>query len=195
MKNPQEKFIVAIIMSIIGGTMMITSLVFGLTRFSDGLHEDIYIFPARLSKLKDMETAGLFTAKKGENLSFWLKVPDRRIENKNFSFEISIFNQKGNKKISYRTDFNYKHIRNNTGVGQYYLLGTHYFQKRFEGLIKYVSSGMFLSPYNGSIVIRKTTTGTFPFTEFGFCVLGFLLCLNGIKTIEKYKECFSEKTN
>ena len=173
--------------------MMLPSLVFGVTRFANGLHEDIYIFPARFSKLKDMETAGLFAAKKGENLTFWLKVPDRRIENKNFSFEAAIFNHRGKKKISYRTDFNYNHVRNNSGVGQYYLLGTHYFQSDFNGAIKYISSGVWLAPYNGSIVIRKTTSRTLPLKEFEFFLLGFLLCLNGIKTVKKYKECFSEQ--
>ncbi|MBU4304297.1 MAG: hypothetical protein KJ893_01515 [Candidatus Omnitrophica bacterium] len=193
MKSPQEKFIVAMLLIIISGTMMITSLVFGLTRFANGLYEDIYIFPARFSKLKDMETAGMFTAKKGGNLSFWLKVPDRRIENKNFSFEAAIFDHKGMKRVSYRTDFNYNQIRNNSGVGQYYLLGIHYFQSDFNGAIKYISSGIWLAPYNGSIVIRKSTLGSFPLKEFGFCVLGFLLCLKGIKIVKKCKECFSEQ--
>ncbi|MBI4845699.1 MAG: hypothetical protein HY810_04395 [Candidatus Omnitrophica bacterium] len=192
MKNPKKKIIIGILLIIIGGTVVITNMVFGINRLISNLYEDCYVFPMRLSNQKQKAFCGIFNAKQGELLSFWLKVPDRRIENKDFDLVISLYDDKDNLVKTIPNSFNHGYFRNGSRLGQYYLLGSHQILNEFDGSLKYISSGNWVAPYNGYLVIRKTKPLFAPIQEILLCLLGVFIAWAGINLAQRNKRCFNE---
>lgn len=188
----KEKFILSIIITIIGGTIMITSLVFGILKITNGLYEDVFKYPVKLSLKNATETAGRFNAKTDEILSFWLKVPDRRIENQDFKLLVKINDPATNTSTSWKHDFNFGYLRNSSNEGQYYQIGTHRFLKPFNGNIDYISQGSWVPPYNAYLVVRRVKALKLPKIEIILFMIGIIIVLKGAGYIQKNMKCMCE---
>lgn len=174
----REKLIIGVVGIILGGTIAVTSVVFGLKLCSKCFYADIDKYSIRLSGQKEEAVVGLFLAKREDVLSFWLKVPDRRIENQNFKLVLKIYDRNNQAAASFRSDFSYGYFRDGSaGQGQYYLLGAHRFENDFWGVLKYVNEGDWIAPYNGLIVIRTSGCISPPYREILICILGALIFL------------------
>lgn len=185
----KEKFILGIFITIGGGTLLITSLVFGIFSISNGLYEDVYTFPVLLSLKNDQAIAGTFSAQMDDVYSFWLKVPDRRIENKNFQFSAIIDDLSSDTKTTWENDFSFGYLRNSSGQGQYYQLGTHRFNKPFYGSLNYISYGKWVAPYNAYLVIRKVKSLQWPKVHILFFLAGFISIFIGISSLQRNLKC------
>jgi len=193
--NKKEKFIIGILLAIIGGTLVITSLVFGIIRVAKGLYTDVASFPVEMSMQKGEKGVGIFTAGKDEIFSFWLKVPDRKIEKQDFNLSISLQDETRETTATWKNNFSFGYMRNSYGEGQYYRLGTHRFNSDFRGKISYVCSGSWIPPYNGTIVARKVTKIIIPLKHINVCLLGALVSLIGIFATLKNKDYLLEINN
>ncbi|MCG2712912.1 MAG: hypothetical protein L6416_11405 [Candidatus Omnitrophica bacterium] len=182
---PKEKFILGIFVTIVGGTLFITSLVFGIISITNGLYEDAYTFPVRLSLKNNQDIAGTFSARTDEVLSFWLKVPDRRIENKDFQLSVIIDDLTSREKTTWHSDFNLGYLRNSSGQGQYYQLGTHRFKKDFYGSLNYIAHGQWVAPYNAYLVIRRVKSLQLPKLHILLFTIGFIMLFQGINSLQK----------
>ena len=191
--RPKEKFILGTFITIAGGTLLITSLVFGIISITSGLYEDVYTYPVLLSVKNQQDIAGTFSAQEDQILSFWLKVPDRRIENKNFKLSINIEGYITHSQKSWQSDFTFGYLRNSSGQGQYYQLGTHRFSKDFYGSLSYTAHGKWVAPYNAYLVVRKIKSLQWPKIQTLFFALGFLVLLLGINIIGRYMKCLCEE--
>ncbi|MFH1093865.1 MAG: hypothetical protein V1739_06910 [Candidatus Omnitrophota bacterium] len=181
----KEKFILSIFVVIAGGTLIITSLVFGIISITNGLYEDVYTFPVRLSLKNDQEIAGNFSAKTDEFFSFWLKVPDRRIENKDFQLKVIIVDLGSRAQTTWHSDFTVGYLRNSSGQGQYYQLGTHRFNKEFYGSLNYIAQGQWVTPYNAYLVIRRIKSLQWPSLHILLFAIGFIVLFRGINSLQK----------
>ncbi len=183
--NPKEKFILSIFVVIIGGTLLITSLVFGIISVSGGLYDDVYTFPVQLSLQNEPSIAGTFSARSEEVYSFWLKVPDRRIENKDFQLSVIIDDLASRTQTTWHNDFTFGYVRNSSGQGQYYQLGTHRFNTDFFGSLNYTAYGKWVAPYNAYLVIRKVKSLQWPKVQILLFIIGFIVILQGITSLQK----------
>jgi hypothetical protein len=183
----KERFVVGIILAIAGGTIMITSAVFGIRQIAQDRYEDLYSFSVKLTGQKKESVCGGFTAKKNEDLSFWLKVPDRRIENSDLQLEINLSDANKVTDVSWKNDFSFGFWRNSSEKGQYYHLGTQHYKSDFTGTVCYMTKGTWKAPYNGALVIRSLKPFNIPFRDLGFFCVGLLLLSVGIKGILKNK--------
>ncbi len=179
------KFIVGIFIIIFGGIIMIISLVFGIVHIAEGLYKDVYAFPVSLSISPENSKTDSFTAKKGDEFSVWLKVPDRRIENKDFKMSGFFVNQKAEVISEFKENFKFGYLRNSFGRGQYYKLGVYSFERDFQGWISYTIRGKWSPSYNGFLVIRRRKSFSFPVRETGVFVAGILLLIIGVGTVGK----------
>ena len=186
---PKEKFFLGIFVTIAGGTLLITSLVFGIISISNGLYEDVYTFPVRLSLKNDQDIAGTFSAKSNDVFSFWLKVPDRRIENKDLQLSVIINDPTSRAEITWDSDFTFGYLRNSSGQGQYYQLGTHRFNKEFYGSLNYIAHGEWVAPYNAYLVIRRVKSLQLPKVKILLFFVGFILILQGITSLQRNLKC------
>ena len=183
--TPKEKFILGIFVTIAGGTLLITSLVFGIISMTNGLYEDVYTFPVRLSLKNNQDIAGTFNAKADEVFSFWLKVPDRRIENKDFQLSVIIDDLGSRGQTTWHSDFTFGYLRNSSGQGQYYQLGTHRFNKEFFGSLNYIAHGQWVAPYNAYLVIRRVKSLKWPKIQIILFAIGFIVLFQGINSLQK----------
>jgi len=175
-----KKIISGIILLIIGGTMLITSLVFGIMEFINGKYAILYSFPISLSTLVHEKTAGIVAVPSRTLLSIWLRVPDCRIENRDFQLAVRIIDSKSQDIIAWKNIFSSNMIRNNDAEGQYYLLGMHYFNKNFLGEIQYYGKGSWVAPYNGTLVVREPRTFSMPLKKIIFLAAGIVLLAGGL---------------
>ncbi len=190
----KEKFILGIFVTIAGGTLLITSLVFGIISITNGLYEDVYTFPVRLSLKNNQDIAGTFSAKADQVFSFWLKVPDRRIENKDFQLSVIIDDLASSAQTTWHSDFTFGYLRNSSGQGQYYQLGTHRFNKDFYGSLNYIAHGQWVAPYNAYLVIRKVKSLQWPKIQILLFAIGFIVLIQGINCLQKNLKCMCEES-
>ncbi len=190
----KEKFILGIFVTIIGGTLLITSLVFGIIAITNGLYDDMYTFPMRLSVKNAQDIAGTFCAQADQVFSFWLKVPDRRIENKDFQLTVIIDDKTSQTQTTWHSDFTYGYLRNSSGQGQYYLLGTHRFKTDFHGSLNYIAHGQWVAPYNAYLVIRRVKSFQWPKLQTMLFAIGFIILLQGINSLQKNLKCICDES-
>jgi len=179
------KLILGIIITIIGGVTILKGMISGIYYFSGSLYENIQQFPINLSKASITD---FFNANSDDDLSIWLKVPDRQIENKDITVIVEIIERHNNKLLSsYEEDFNFGYFRNSDGHGQYYKIGSYTFNNDIEGYLKYMKQGTWKIPYNGELVLRKSNF-SFSFGFFKqiiFIAIGIVILIIGIGTIIK----------
>lgn len=181
------KLILGIIIAILGSFITVVSMVSGISHFAKGLYEDIYSFPVRLSiTIENMKTDYL-EINAGNNLSIWLKVPDRRIENEDLVFSVYFIKQAGEETVEIKKNFKFGCFRNSSGQGQYYRLGTHYFEENFSGYLSYAIKGTWIAPYEGALVIRRSNPFSLPLKQIIFFAIGIFILIIGICTILKNK--------
>ncbi|MFH1063194.1 MAG: hypothetical protein V1747_09990 [Candidatus Omnitrophota bacterium] len=171
----KEKIVFGMLCAIIGGTVMITSLVFGVIQTAHSRYDDLYTFSIKLSGQKKDTACGNFVARKKEHLSFWLKVPDRRIENRDFQLSVNVTDFNKAIDTTWKNDFKLGFWRNSSEQGQYYHLGTYEFKNNFNGSICYKTSGKWIAPYNGALIIRRVKPFKISFPALGFFSAGLLL--------------------
>jgi len=174
---------------------MITSLVFGIISITTGLYEDVYSFPLRLSSICTNQTAGSFNAEPDELFSFWIKLPDRRIENKDFQITTTICNSSLDKIITWKNDFKSSYLRSSSSQGQYYQLGSCRFHQKFRGFLKYSTNGSWIAPYNAHLVIRKIKSFRMPRFEMIALILGIIVLFQGINLMQQNFKCFCEENS
>lgn len=184
----KTKFLLGILITILGAIIMLVSMVSGIALFAEAIYEDIYAFPARLSISTDNLETDSFSVKAGNNFSLWLKVPNRKIENKDFTFSANLVEQNGRTIADFGEDFRFGYLRNSYGRGQYYKLGSHNFRDDFIGYLSYATSGKWIPPYDGFLVIRKSNPLTLPLKQIGIFVTGIFILITGIGTIAKNKK-------
>lgn len=192
--NSKEKCICSIVLTIVGGTLLITSIAFGVIHITNGLYEDIYTFPARLSHKNSQETAGTFIAKADNVFSFWLKVPDRRIEEQDFRLSVILDDLASDLQTTWYCDFKTAYLRDSSGQGQYYQIGTHRFIDDFYGRLKYLANGKWVAPYNAYIVVRKVKALKWPKKQILLSFIGLIILCHGINLLIKYLKKIHDET-
>lgn len=184
----KERIVLGIMAAIFGGTVIITSLVFGIISIANDRYDDLYTFTVRLTGQKDLSPCGYFAARQKEKLSFWLKVTDRRIENRDFQLSVKIIDYNKAIDTTWKNDFRFGSWRNGSNQGQYYHLGTYDFKNDFNGSLYYKNSGKWIAPYNGTLVIRRIKPFKIPWRDLGFFCSGLLLFVLGLKTFLSNKK-------
>ncbi len=185
MKELNLKALIGMFLLIVAGTAIIVSLTSGLCSFAEQIYSDEYDFPVRMTANQQPVCAGFFVAGTGQTLSFWLKVPDRRVENQDFRMKIDVYRADHTLLTEFNPDFKYGHFRDSSNDGQYYKIGSYYFKKRFEGYVCYESWGKWRAPYNGSLTLRRIKSVPLPEAQTTVFFIGLAGMLAGILLLAK----------
>jgi hypothetical protein len=124
-----------------------------------------------------------FREKRGNKASVWLKVHNRQIENKDFVISVSFVGENGKKKAELAKNFRFGYLRNSAGKEQYYKLGSHLFENDFSGYLSYTTSGTWIPPFEGFLVIRRL-----PLRQISVFLIGIIILITGIGTIAKNRK-------
>lgn len=185
----KTKFTSGVLLAVIGGIISITSMVSGIIYIAGGLYKDINTFPLKLSDseapLQEAFRTPDFPVKSNNLISVWLKVPDRKIENKDFSITGSIREKTGKVITDFDENFKFGYFRNSYGEGQYYRLCKHYFEIDSEVYLSYTTSGEWTPPYKVALVVRQSKSFSIPMKEIVFFIIGIFILITGIGSIVK----------
>lgn len=187
----RTKVILGILITVAGGIIMVTSMVFTIIHFAGSLYEDIHTFDINLQASSTPSRTTGFSIEAEKDLSLWLKLPNRQIENKGFEIDVFVIGKNDIVTAKFNEDFKFGYFRNSSGKGQYYKIGEHSFRSGFNGYLRYETKGKWIPPFKGKLVLRQRSTSSFPTKQIGLFVLGIFLLVVGIGTIVKNSRVIS----
>ena len=164
---------------------MLFSMVSAITHIAGSLYEDLRTFNIDLRNSPSSSTTSVFSLAEEKSLSLWLRLPDRRIENKAFAIDVFLIGKNDTVEAEFNEDFKFGYSRNSSEEGQYYKLGSHSFPGDFNGSFRYETTGEWVPPFNGQLVLRQGSAFSVPVKQIGFFVVGIFVLLVGIGTIAK----------
>ena len=179
------RIILGKIIVLFGAIIVTGSVILGVLTFTGEQYEDRQIFKIDISD--ETEHSFSFSANTGEPVSVWLKVPDRELENKNFSINIFFVGSNGEEIAKFKENFLFGYYRNSLGDGHYYKLGGYGFDEKFSGKIKYTINGTWFPSYSGFLVMRCQKPFFIPWEEIILFIIGSLILSVGIKISIKNK--------
>ncbi len=181
----KTKVMPGILITVAGGTVMIISMVFAIIHFSGSLYKDIYTFNIDLQSSSMSVTSKRFFIKEEKELSLWLKLPNRQIENKDFKINVFLIDENNNVVAEFNENFRFGYFRNSSGEGQYYKTGQYSFPSGFNGYLRYETKGKWVPPFKGKRVLRQASVSSFPTKQIGLFIIGIFLLVVGIGIIAK----------
>jgi hypothetical protein len=183
----KPKLILGTLLTIMGGGIMLIGIVLGTHRSISRSYRDIYTFPVSLTQISESENKIRFRTRGQVDFSFWLKVPNRKIEHKKFSFNVTLVSSSGRRQNSFGENFRFGYFRNSTVNGQYYKLGRYRSDSEFNGYLYYRGDGKWKPAQDGAIVLRRQENVTLPVKSIYVFTVGLFGMLLGIGTIAKNK--------
>ncbi len=114
-----------------------------------------------------------------ERISFWLGLPDKETEGRDFRITVSILDPEQKLITGYRRDFKYKTTRNDFGNIHYYKIATHKFGVEFKGFLRYELEGEWMPQAPASLTLRKSRETTFTNREILMVILGGIVLATG----------------
>ena len=181
----KTKVILGILITVAGGIIMVASMVFAIIHFAESLYEDIHTFNINLQASSIPLTTTKFFIKEEKNLSLWLKLANRQIENKDFEIDVFLIRKNDIVDAKFNEDFRFGYLRNSSGKGQYYKIGKHSFHSGFNGYFRYETRGTWGPPFRGKLVLRQGSASSFPVKQIELFVIGIFVLVVGVGTIVK----------
>lgn len=181
MNRPKLTF--GILLTVLGGCFMLTGMVLGIVRLASGSYRDIYSFPISLTQENQSYQHLRFRTKGKIDYTFWLKMPDRKIEHKKFKFSLALVSKDRAQHARFEENFRFGYLRNSAGGGQYYRLGRYRSENEFNGYLLYQSSGKWKPASAGSIVLRRQEKVSAPLKSIGVFSVGLVGLILGIGTL------------
>ncbi len=177
--------IFGILITVAGGIIIATSMVFAIMHFAGSLYKDLHIFNINLQATPVPLKTKEFSIKEGKELSLWLKLPNREIENKDFAMSVFLIGKNDIVDTKFNEDFRFGYFRNSSGEGQYYKIGKHHFHSGFNGYFRYETKGKWVPSFEGKLVLRQDSSSFYPVKQIGLFVVGIFVLVVGIGTIVK----------
>ena len=164
---------------------MLFSMVSATIQVAGNLYEDIRTLNIDWPDSPTSSVTPKFSLVEEEPLSLWLRLPDRKIENKAFAIGVSLVGDDDLVEAEFNEDFEFGYSRNGSGKGQYYKLGSYSFPGGFNGYFRYETTGQWVPPSSGQLVLRRSSGFSIPLKQIGLFVVGIFVLLVGIGTIAK----------
>ena len=174
MKKPG--IIAGIVIMVTGLLMINTSSIDAIIDSSSKLYKEIETHNIDL----DGKTETIaFNNEDKRKVSFWLALPDRNIENKDFKIVISILDKNKELIKGFRRDLVFKTIRQEVDSHFYYKLGDHKFGYDFEGYIKYELEGEWLPKTKPILSLKENRKTSFSRNQIIVALTGGILLALG----------------
>ncbi|MDH5388247.1 MAG: hypothetical protein OEY06_07350 [Gammaproteobacteria bacterium] len=174
MKKP--KVIAGIVIMAVGLLMINTSSIDAIIDSSSHLYQETQSYNIDL-ELKTETIA--FNNPDKRKISFWLALPNKDVETKNFKIVVSILDS--NKEIikGFRRDLAFKTIRQEIDDIFYYKLGDHKFGYDFEGYIKYELEGDWLPGTKTLLSLKENRKTSFSTNQIIVALTGGIVLALG----------------
>jgi len=173
------KLIIGLTIIVFGAGLIFTNLFVGIKEMVKGGFDEAYAFPVTFERLISQSTPG-FYLDPGEKASVWIRMPHREVENKDFSFHVTVINESGETVKQMAEDFNFGYFRSSYGQGQFYRIGTFQTKPSLRGIMIYQAGGEWAPPYGAELVLRKEIGMKASLTVIFGLMVGVTLVILGI---------------
>jgi hypothetical protein len=181
----KSKIILGIALTILGGFIMLESIISGGSHFTEKLNEDFQVYNIELQASQAPRKTSFFSAEKDQLFSVWLRYSNRQMRNKNINIAASIVDEDENIITEFREDLQFGPFRNSSKKIRYYKLGAYDFKKEFRGYIQYELAGTWPPSETSALVLRKSPPLRLPLKQIGFFAVGIFALIVGLETISK----------
>jgi hypothetical protein len=181
----KSKLILGIAITILGGFIILESMISGGFRFTEKLNEDFQVYSIELQASQAPLKTSFFSAEEDQLFSVWLRYSNRQMRNKNINIAVSIVDEDENIITEFREDLQFGPFRNGAKKIRYYKLGEYDFKKGFRGYIQYELAGTWPPSETSALVLRKSPPVRLPLKQIGFFVVGIFALIIGLETISK----------
>ena len=181
----KSKYILGIAITILGGSIVLESMISGIFHFTEKLYEDFKTYNIELQALQDPIKTSFFSVEEGQLFSVWLRCSTIQVENKNLKIAVSLIDEDGNIIREIQKDFRFGYFRDSAENIRYFKLGEYYFRKEFRGYLQYELDGTWTSTVTSALIVRISPPALLPLRQIGFFVVGIFALIVGIETIVK----------
>ncbi len=181
----KSKFILGIAITLLGGSVMLESMISGISHFTGKFHDNFQTYSIGLQAPRAALETSFISVEEGQLLSVWLKYSNRQIENKNLKIAVFLIDEDGNIISKFEKDFRFGRFLNSVRKVRYNKLGEYYSSKEFRGYLHYELDGTWTPSKTSALVIRKSPPVFLPLRQIGFFMAGILVLIVGIETIAK----------
>lgn len=154
----KPKVTAGIVIMAIGLLMINTSSIDAIIDSSRQLYQEVETH--NIDLVKKTETIA-FNNETKRKISFWLVLPDRNIEDKNFKIVLSVLDSNKAFIKGFRRDLAFKTTRQEIDGKFYYKLGDHKFGYDYEGYIKYELEGDWLPETSPTLSFKENRKTSF----------------------------------
>ena len=172
----KTKITAGIVTMAIGLLLIIGSSVDAIIDSSSNLYIEKQAFDVSFNE-NDVTIPYLHPDKK--KISFWLALPDKNIEAKDFKFTVSILDTDKNILEGFRRDFSFKTTRQDIDNKFYYKLGSYKFPYDFDGYINYKTEGNWIPETTAMLSLKESNKTGFSSGQILASFSGCLLLLFG----------------
>ncbi len=145
---------VGITIIVFGTALVFTNLLVGIKDTVRDSFSRALVFPVSFERLIAHTTPG-FSLAPGEKVSVWLRMPDRSVENKDFTFALTVINGAGEMVKEMAEDFRAGYFRSSYGRGQFYRIGVLKSAVPLNGVMIYQTTGTWVPEPGGELVLRQ----------------------------------------
>jgi hypothetical protein len=186
----ETKFIrvVAFIIAILGGFMMLESMISGIFHSSGKLYEDFKLYTIELHASRTPLKTTFFSVKAGQFFSVWLRYATRQVGNKNIDITVSLIDEDENLIKEFEGDLRFGDFRASRKRVRYHKLGEYCFHKGFRGYMQYEFDGTWTPTETSALILRNTPPLRLPLRQIGSFIVGVVALILGIDTIVKHSK-------
>lgn len=176
----KTKITAGIVTMAVGLLMIIGSSIDAIIDSSSNLYKEKLAFDVSF-KESDVTIPYLHPDKK--KISFWLALPDKSIEAKNFKFTVSILDTDKKVLEGFRRDFAFKTTRQDIENNFYYKLGSYKFPYDFDGFINYKFEGDWKPATSAKLSLKESSKTSFTLGQILVSFSGCILLALGFITL------------
>ncbi|MCK5214843.1 MAG: hypothetical protein KAR05_05770 [Candidatus Omnitrophica bacterium] len=160
MKKKNKILGIAII--VMGAVLSFINMGSGITTYAGGIYSDLESFNVVLAP-RYKGKSDIMYLNGPQIISVWLKMPNRKIENKNITVSVYLMTDDGVRYTTHEKGFNSGYIRNSAGEGQYYKIGDYRLDEPIKGSVHYEVSGSWTTSQPADLVVRRQEASKVPF--------------------------------
>jgi hypothetical protein len=189
-KMRKSKFIraIAYVIAILGGFIMLESMISGIFHFTGKLYKDFKLYTIELQASRTPQRTTYFSAKAGQRFTVWLRYATKQVGNKHIDITVSLIDEDENMIKEFEGDLRFGDFRFSRKRVRYHKLGQYCFHKAFRGYMLYELGGTWIPTETSAIVMQKSPPLRFPLRQIGFFVIGVVALIFSIDTIVKHSK-------
>lgn len=182
----KSKLILGIVIAILGGSIMLDSVISGTVHFSGKLNEDFQTWNIALQAPQTSPKTSFFSVQEGQRLSLWFRYLNKPVGNKNLKIAAALIDEDENVIKEFIKDIRFSYLGEGAKKIRFLKIGAYPVQKEFRGYLRYELDGTWAPTNISALILRKSPPLRLPLKQICFFVVGIVALIVGLETIAKY---------